>query len=194
MFSGIVEATARIVDKTEATLTLERPKQFDDLIIGASIAVSGVCLSVTAYNEDTMTFDVVDETWQKSKLGSLSVGDSVNLERSVTVDSRLDGHIVQGHVEGRGKIVAAGGGGKLLTAELPEELIKFCIQKGSIAIDGVSLTIASIQNNTIEVALVPHTLEHTALGSLKEGDLVNIETDILGRYLYAFSLQEAHAH
>ncbi len=188
MFSGIIEATAEILKKTDHQLILKRPKSFDDLIIGSSIAVSGVCLSVVAFDDTSMTFDVVQETWERSKLGSLTEGDRVNLERSVLADQRLDGHIVQGHVEGMGILRMKGEGWMI---ELTDELIKFCVQKGSIAIDGVSLTIASVNGNQISVALVPHTLENTTLGSLKQGGTVNIETDVVGRYLYAFT--EDHA-
>lgn len=189
MFSGIIETTAPIIKKTETSLTIARPASFEDLIIGASIAVSGVCLSVTAFDDTTMSFDVVKETWKKSALGSLKAGDLVNLERAVLASSRLDGHVVQGHVEGVGTWRVGEG---VWEVEVPNELIKFCVQKGSIALDGVSLTIAAVDGNIIRVALVPLTLEQTTLGSKQDQDPVNIETDILGRYLFAFTQQAAH--
>ena len=186
MFSGIIEATARVIRKTSSTLTVARPEAFDDLIPGASIAVSGVCLTVVAFDAESMTFNVVDETWERSKLRSLREGDPVNLERSVLADNRLDGHIVQGHVEAVGSAKLKTENGKL-SIEVPESLIKFFVHKGSVAIDGVSLTVAKIDGDTITVALVPLTLQQTTLGCLEEGDPVNIETDVVGRYLYAFT-------
>ena len=184
MFTGIVEATAAVEQITETQLSVARPASFDDIAIGSSIAVSGVCLSVSAFTESSMTFDVVAETWAKSALGTLQTGDTVNLERSVPANGRLDGHLVQGHVEGVGKWKVESGKWKVI---LPKDLIKFCVQKGSICLNGVSLTIADIHGDEIEVALVPHTLEHTNLDQLQTGDPVNIETDIIGRYVYAFS-------
>lgn len=194
MFTGIIEATAEILQKSDTQLVIQRPAHFDPLLIGASISVSGVCLSIVAFDDTSMTFDVVSETWQRSILGSLSEGQTVNLERSVLADQRLDGHTVQGHIEGKGTVCSRTENGEL-SLEVPDDLIKFCVQKGSIAINGVSLTIASVSGNTITVALVPHTLEQTNLRSLTKGDLVNIETDIVGRYLYAFLHEEVtHQH
>ncbi len=198
MFTGIIEATAPVLLKTDRTLEIARPHQFDDLLIGSSIAVAGVCLSVTAFDDVSMTFDVVEETWKRSKLGSLKQGDDVNLERSVLADHRLDGHVVQGHVEGVGCIkerfiqACLPDRQGTLVIEMPKKLNKYCVQKGAIAIDGVSLTIAESQGDTITVALVPHTIANTTLASLRPGDEVNIETDIVGRYLYAF-IHEAAA-
>ena len=188
MFTGIIEATAPLLAKTDHQLIIARPESFADFLIGASIAVSGVCLSITSFDERSMIFDVVEETWKKSKLGSLEVGDLVNLEQACLADTRLDGHVVQGHCEGVGECISCEDGVLLLTA--PEELNKFFVQKGSIALDGVSLTIADRKDGTISIALVPLTLENTTLGSLQTGDPINIETDIVGRYLYAFTHEE----
>ena len=190
MFSGIVEAVAEVASKTEDHLTLKRPAAFTDVAIGSSIAVAGVCLSVTGFDPEIICFDVVEETWKKSKLGDVEVGDRVNLERSLRADQRIDGHVVQGHVEGVGTVVEKRENAELVIA-MPKELNTFIVQKGSIAVDGVSLTVASFAGNQVTVALVPHTLERTTLGTLKEGDKVNVETDILGRYVYAFSHEEA---
>ena len=136
MFSGIVEATANVLNRTENQLTLERPKSFNDTVIGASIAVSGVCLSVAEFDDESLKFDVVSETWERSTLGSLQKGDTVNLERSVQADSRLDGHVVQGHVEGVGEVRELGNSGnRELVITVPKDLNKFFVQKGSKAID-----------------------------------------------------------
>lgn len=334
MFTGIIEVTAQVLESADGKLVLERPVSFDDMKIGSSICVSGVCLSIVEFDDQSMRFDVVAETLSKTTLGELKVGDAVNLERALKVSDRFEGHIVQGHSEGVGVIESlapspnpppwAGEGvrrglrrayypgrvlgerarnmrkiptksermmwqmlrrdqlgvyfrrqwpvnkfimdffctekllgieidgpiheeqkeydayrddellslgirilhftsadveenpdlvineiksalqsplppptgegtGKgaqnlLLTITLPPELSPFVIQKGSITIDGVSLTVASFSDNLCTVALIPHTLSNTTLGSLKTGDRVNIETDILGRYVLSSQL------
>lgn len=187
MFTGIIEATARVLQKTDTQIVIGRPASFDHISIGASIAVSGVCLSVTSECENSISFDVVGETWDKSKLGSLQEGDLVNLERACLADSRLDGHVVQGHCEGTGTVMNNEAmTNDQLMVKIPKDLIKFCVHKGSITLDGVSLTLAEVSEDHITVALVPLTLEKTTLGTIKPGDPINIETDIIGRYLYAF--------
>lgn len=185
MFTGIIEATAAVLHKSDSGLTIARPQTFDDIKLGSSISVHGVCLSVVSFDETAMSFDVVGETWSRSNLGSLAVGSKVNLERAMIANGRFDGHIVQGHVEGVGRTlhVARSTSDTIVEIELPKELNKYCIQKGSITLNGVSLTIAEQKSNSISVALVPHTLENTTFGSIKEGDTINIETDILGKYL-----------
>ena len=185
MFTGIIEATAKIMvirgSKTCTEFTIERPEHFTDIAIGSSISVSGVCLTVVAFDLTSMNFNVIEETLKKSTVGNLKKDDRVNLERAMKADGRFDGHIVQGHIEGVGTVVA--NAGKALTIEMPHELMSAIILKGSISIDGVSLTIAEIKENLITVALIPHTLENTMLGTLKKGDSVNIETDIIRRYV-----------
>lgn len=184
VFTGIIEATAPVIEKSDSTLKVERPPQFDDIRIGSSICVSGVCLSVIAFDEQSMTFDVMGETWEKSKLGSLKAGDQVNLERAMKADGRFEGHVVQGHVEATGRVER----GMLkeesaISIGVPQNLLKYIVPKGSITLDGVSLTVVSIDQNICTVALIPHTVENTTLGSLSEGNLVNIETDVMGRYI-----------
>ena len=166
-------------------LILERPESFDDLKNGMSICVSGTCLTVIAFTKDSMTFDVVPETIAKTKLGKFKAGDRVNLERALPATGRFDGHIVQGHVEGVACVVSVAVDGRL-TIELSLALQPYIVEKGSIAIDGVSLTVASVKGNTCEVALIPQTLSQTTLGMLREGEHVNIETDIIGRTLAHF--------
>lgn len=179
MFTGIIEATGEILKKTESLLIIERPDFFDDIKIGSSISVSGVCLSVISLSDTEMEFNVVPETWSITNLQDRREGGRVNLERAVRADQRLDGHIVQGHVEGTAEILKNENGE--LVIGLPKELIKFCVRKGSIAIEGVSLTIADIQGEEVFVALIPHTLENTTLTELQVGDSVNIERDITTR-------------
>ena len=181
MFTGIVEETAEILSRSGNVLTISRPGTFTDIEEGSSICVSGTCLTVTAFDSDSMTFDVVDETLRASKLGALQQGDHVNLERSLKADGRFEGHVVQGHVEGTGQV---SGVGTELSVEIPEQLLQLVVPKGSIAIDGVSLTVAKIDGNACTIALIPHTREQTTLGTLNVGDSVNIETDILVRSLH----------
>jgi riboflavin synthase len=187
MFTGIIETKAKILERTNEGLVLERPASFHDLSIGASISVSGTCLSVVGMDDTMMAFDVVPETWAKTKLGSLHVGDSVNLERSMAAGARFEGHIVQGHVEGVGTVLNNGetdAEGWILSIELPPDLLPAVIYKGSIAVDGVSLTVASLEEDVCSIALIPHTLEVTTLGQLRLGDKVNIETDMFLRGLH----------
>jgi riboflavin synthase len=185
MFTGIVETTAKILAITPAGLTIERPALFDDIKTGVSICVSGVCLSVVDFDDSSMSFDVVQETWDKTNLGGLLRGDYVNVERSLKANGRFEGHVVQGHVEGTAEIASVENTdtGATLILALPEHLATFVVPKGSICIDGVSLTVASVQGDSCTIALIPHTREVTTLGDLQAGDSVNIETDILGRYI-----------
>ncbi len=182
MFTGIIEATAHVLESANGKLILGRPAIFDDIKLGASIAVSGVCLSVVAFDDTSMRFDVIAETMRKTKLGDLKIGDAVNVERAMKASDRFEGHIVQGHVEGTA-IMKEMNAQHELTIELSADLIPFIIPKGSITIDGVSLTVAKIEGVLCTVALIPHTLSITTLGSLKMGDRINIETDILGSYV-----------
>lgn len=185
MFTGIVEVAAKVLEKTDSGLVLERPRIFIDIKIGSSICVSGACLSVVALNEKEMRFDIVPETWKRTKLGDLRVGDLVNLERSLRADGRFEGHVVQGHVEGTSShcLMESGKSGTVCMLSIPRELLPFVVEKGSIAIEGVSLTVAKLKGDQCTIALIPHTLEVTTLGSLKEGERVNIETDVMGRYI-----------
>lgn len=179
MFTGIIEATAQVREKSPNGLTLERPASFDDLKVGSSVAVAGVCLTVTRLTDAFMEFDVIPETWSKTMLHDLHMGDAVNLERAMKAGARLDGHIVQGHAEGAGKVVLQKHG--QLIVECPPELMPRIVPKGSIAISGVSLTVAGVEGSRCILALIPHTLEHTTLGRLAKGDRVNIETDVMMR-------------
>lgn len=183
MFTGIVETSAKILEKTESGLTIERPTFFDDCKIGASINVSGVCLSIIRLDDASMSFDVVPETFLRTNLGALQVGEYVNVERALRANARFEGHVVQGHVEGTAEVaeIRKKATGAEIVFSMSEELIAFVIPKGSIAIDGVSLTVVSVEGCACSIALIPHTLEWTTLGDLEQGDRVNIETDILGR-------------
>lgn len=183
MFTGLIETTAKILAKTDSGLTIERPTVFNDIKVGSSINVSGVCLSVVKMDGESMSFDVVPETFAKTNLGGLVAGDYVNLERALRADGRFEGHVVQGHIEGTADVaeIRKKSTGAELLLSMRDEVIAFVVPKGSIAVDGVSLTVASVEGNGCTIALIPHTLEQTTLGDLQQGDRVNIETDILGR-------------
>ena len=194
MFTGIVQELA-LVDKVTSSsfgisLEIVRPIAFADIVIGESIALNGACLTVTSYSSKVISFDVVKETLDKTNINYLEKGHSVNLERCMKLSSRIEGHIVLGHVESTATVLRhiKDGESSRLSVAVDDKTLRYCIIKGSITIDGVSLTIASIDGNIIEVALIPHTLEHTNLNSREENDQVNIETDVLGRYIDHFLL------
>jgi riboflavin synthase alpha subunit len=151
---------------------------------GDSIAVSGCCLTVTAADGDALEFDAVPETIARTTLGALEAGVEVNLEPALRAGEPLGGHFVQGHVDGRGRVAALRreGEGARLRLQLGPELQRYCVEKGSLAVDGVSLTIAALREDGVEIALVPFTLEHTTLGALEPGAAVNVEVDLLAKY------------
>ena len=193
MFTGIIEAQATVQAVGEGRLTVTRPGSFKDITTGSSVAVSGVCLSIAEFDDDSMTFDVVGETQSKSTLGKLKVGECINLERAMRSDDRFEGHMVQGHVEGVGEVLSIESDGKwtTVTIRIAEDIIPTVVHKGSITIDGVSLTVASVKGCECSIALIPQTLAHTTLGALQKGDCVNIETDVLGRYVHSLVSQQA---
>lgn len=156
-----------------------------DATLGASVAVNGVCLTVVERDESGLSFDLVSETRDRSALGDLRPGDPVNLERPVTLVTRLGGHLVQGHVDGVGTVesVVHDGGSATITVRLPGGLDRYVVEKGSIAVDGVSLTVATLEDSTFTVALVPHTLTLTTLGERRPGDRVNLEVDVVSKYV-----------
>ncbi len=196
MFTGLIEATAKVLAWDGSTLSLTRPSIFIDCTIGSSIAVSGVCLSIVALDALSMTFTVVPETLKKTHLKNLKPNDEVNVERAMSLKSRIEGHIVQGHVEGVATVVSCTNISqefkkeqsntpsieRKITIQFPRELLQGVVPQGSIAIDGVSLTVADVQDDYVTVALIPHTLTHTTLGRLVVGSEVTIETDILAKY------------
>lgn len=187
MFTGIVQATGTVrsirTGSTAARLALNAPALPRPIPPGSSLAVSGVCLTVCASDDTLIEFDVVPETLARSTLGALAAGARVNLERSLRVGDPLDGHVVQGHVDGVARVLAVRDGtqGHVVTFHAGDELMPFIIPKGSIALDGVSLTIAGVSGDTFNVALIPTTLAVTTLGGLRPGDRVNVETDVLAR-------------
>ncbi|QRP43795.1 riboflavin synthase [Amycolatopsis sp. FDAARGOS 1241] len=186
MFTGIVEEIGEITaveqDTNMARLTVRGPLVTSDAAHGDSIAVSGVCLTVVTVSDGEFTVDVVNETLARSSLTKVAVGDAVNLERATPAGGRLGGHIMQGHVDGTGVFLSRDDTG-VTTFALPTALGKYVVEKGSIAVDGVSLTVASVTDEQFSVALIPTTLEATTLGRREAGDLVNLEVDVVAKYV-----------
>lgn len=183
MFTGIVEETGRIQSITSNKITVECKTVLEDAKSGDSIAVNGVCLTVTDLTSGSFTADISSETLRV--IAPLKSGGFVNLERAMSANGRFGGHIVSGHIDGTGKFLGANKNNEF-QFELPTELSKYVIKKGSITINGISLTIAGVGVNEITLAIIPHTLENTNLKFLKSGDFVNIEVDMLAKYVEKF--------
>ena len=175
VFTGIVREVGRVESFDGHRLVVAAQTSAAE---GDSVSVDGVCL--TAVDGSRLAFDVVDETLRRTTLGALKAGDSVNLEPALRAGDPLGGHIVQGHVDGIGRAREVG---DLVWVDAPAELLRYCVEKGSITVDGVSLTVAAVDENGFAVALVPHTLEVTTLGGLAPGDEVNLEVDVLAKYV-----------
>jgi riboflavin synthase len=186
MFTGIVEDKGKVAELADSgRVLLVTSGILTEVPVGGSVAVNGTCLTVVETTPSGAKFDVVPETLSRTNLGSLEVGDLVNLERAMPATGRFDGHFVQGHVDGTGQVTALDEdqGSVTLRISAAAEILEQVVEKGSITIDGVSLTVAAVSDAGFEVALIPHTLEVTTLGSLAEGDTVNLETDILAKYV-----------
>lgn len=188
MFTGIVESMGKVTETSVNGHDRRIVISGDGLgrtPVGASLSVNGVCLTVVATDGDALSLDVIPETLERSNLGSLSPGDRVNLELAMPGTGRFDGHIVQGHVDGTGRVaeVAEDERGWVMTISADSRLLRHVVEKGSITVDGVSLTVVSADDERFTVALIPHTLENTTLGLRRPGDLVNLETDVIAKYL-----------
>ena len=189
MFTGIVEelgTIARLDRGTDsARLTVRGPLVTSDATPGASIAVNGVCLTVVEHADGEFTVDVMAETLSRSSLGSLRAGDRVNLERAMAAGGRFGGHVVQGHVDGTAQVLerVPGDRWEVVRLSLPAGLARYVVEKGSITVDGVSLTVASVDDTSFSVSLIPTTLDLTTLGHKGIGDLVNLEVDVLAKYV-----------
>jgi riboflavin synthase len=185
MFTGIVEELGR-VEQPGSRLSIACTRVLDDLTIGASIAVNGVCLTAVDIRPDGFSADLAPETLLRSNLGDLKAGDGVNLERPITLAARLSGHIMQGHVDGAAILESLReleDNNWELRVKVPEALDRYLVYKGSIAIDGISLTIADVTDRTVRVAIIPHTHQATNLAQRKPGDRLNIECDILAKHV-----------
>ncbi len=190
MFTGIVRERGRIASVDEAAdavrLTIEAPETAPQVSVGDSVAVSGVCLTVTRADDGTLAFDAVPETVARSKLGELRSGDEVNLEPALRAGDQIGGHYVQGHVDAVGRVRSAEqerDGGVRAWFDAGPDLLRYVVEKGSITVDGVALTVAAVDETGFAVALIPHTLAVTTLGRLERGSPVNLEVDVLAKYV-----------
>jgi len=186
VFTGIVEERGRVETMGSGRLVVDAHTVVRDSDVGASVSVNGVCLTVVERTDTSLRFDLSEQTLERTCLGDLRPGDPVNLERPVTLVARLGGHLVQGHVDGVGQVTRVevdGSGGAHVSIRVPGELSRYVVERGSIAIDGVSLTIAAVDDDEITVALIPHTLAVTTLGLAAPGRRLNVEADVIARYV-----------
>jgi riboflavin synthase len=186
MFTGIVEELGSVRSLEGARLTVTCRTVNGDSDVGASVSVNGTCLTVVEREGDALTFDLSAETLARTSLGRLDAGAPVNLERPAMLATRLGGHLVQGHVDGLAEVASVdidGDGGATLAIRVPWELLGYIVEKGSITLDGVSLTVASLEDATVTIALIPHTLAVTTLGAVRPGDPLNVEVDVIAKYV-----------
>ncbi len=191
MFTGIVEeigTVKKISRGQKAYLEIQADKIFSDIHTGDSIAVNGVCLTVTDFSGKIFTADVMNETFNRSSLGNLRNGSHVNIERAMSANGRFGGHIVSGHIDGTGRItdVRKDDNAVWYKISADENIMKYTVEKGSIAVDGISLTVAKVGKDNFSVSIIPHTREETILSEKKSGDYVNLENDIIGKYVERF--------
>lgn len=189
MFTGIIEEIGKVEriqkDSRNCKLSIKASKILTDIHLGDSIAVNGICLTVTHFNHQAFTVDVMNETWSRTTLTLLKYGSEVNLERALSVNGRLRGHVVTGHIDGTGKISSIKKDDNAIWYQIntQKEILDLIVEKGSITIDGISLTVAKVSKVNFSVSVIPHTLEQTILKSKQVGSTVNLENDILGKYV-----------
>ena len=185
MFTGIVEEVGTVRTASPSQLVVAAARVLEETKKGDSIAINGACLTVTEVSPDSFSVDVMPETLRRTNLGALRPGDRVNLERPLAVGGRMGGHFVQGHVDGMGKVLSAMPENKALLVkyEAPPEIMRYVVEKGFIAVDGVSLTVVECNATSFKVSLVAYTLENTNLGQRRPGDVVNLEVDIIAKYV-----------
>lgn len=189
MFTGIVEEMGQVEGiqrgRQSAVLTIRAKTVLEGTKIGDSIAVNGVCLTVTSLSSDRFTADVMHETLDRSSLAQLKRGGAVNLERAMPADGRFGGHIVAGHIDGTGRVIQIQKDDNAIwyTIQAPPQVLRYIVEKGSVAVDGISLTVARVGADSFAISAIPHTVAQTVLRDRKEGDLVNLETDIIGKYV-----------
>jgi riboflavin synthase len=189
VFTGIVREKGRVVSidvaDRQARLLVAAPLAASQAAVGDSVAIDGVCLTAVAVTDSQIAFDAVPETLRRTSLGGLEAGDEVNVEPALRAGEPLGGHYVQGHVDAVGRVASAEneGDGRRVTFDAPPDVLRYCAEKGSITVDGVSLTVAGMGETGFTVALIPHTLAETTLGALEPGDEVNLEVDVLAKYV-----------
>lgn len=192
MFTGIIEEVGKIKNiqgGTNYKLTITASKILEDIHLGDSIAVNGICLTAISWDNGSFTVDVMRETLERTSLHRLRAGSFVNLERALAANGRFGGHIVSGHIDGTGEIINIRRDANAVWYKIKtsEKIMEFIIEKGSIAIDGISLTVAKVDRSAFYVSVIPHTLENTILLRKKAGDIVNLENDIVGKYIKSFT-------
>jgi riboflavin synthase len=198
MFTGIIEETGKVVsirkEAQAAQIDIAGGIIFDDMHLGDSVAVNGVCLTVAKFGAEIFTADIMNETLRRSSLGNLKPGSAVNLERAMAADGRFGGHIVSGHIDGTGKISAIRQEGRAnwLTIKADKKILRYIIEKGSVCIDGISLTVANVDADNFQVSIIPHTMAATTLATARAGTEVNLENDIVGKYIERFVRHEAN--
>ena len=185
MFTGIVEAVGTVKEVAADRLTFETPEPFDAVREGDSIAANGVCLTVISLENRRFSANIMPETLRRTNLGGLRYNDHVNLERALSLGGRLGGHLVLGHIDDTGEVVSvtAEGAARIMRVSVPSRLMRYAVDKGFIAVDGVRLTIAALDSLSISVSLVAYTMEHTTLRERQPGDIVNVEADIIAKYV-----------
>lgn len=185
MFTGIVEEVGKVKAIGNGILQIEAAKVLEDVQLGDSIAVNGICLTVTSFSSHSFQADVMPETLKRTSLGELKLGSPVNLERALTLASRLGGHLVSGHIDGTGRIVSLKDDRNAILMKIQAEgsILRYIVEKGSVALDGISLTVVQVSNRDFTVSLIPHTRQATNLCSKVEGSLINIENDVVGKYV-----------
>lgn len=189
MFTGIIEEVGKIQSIQKGTsssvLSVQASEIMDDIHLGDSVAVNGVCLTVISISPSGFTADVMHETLNRSSLGNLRTGSPVNLERAMPANGRFGGHIVSGHIDGTGRVsdICRDDNAVWYTIKTPSSVLRYIIEKGSIAIDGISLTVAKVSKNSFRVSIIPHTVSRTTLSSCRVGDSVNLENDCIGKYV-----------
>lgn len=185
MFTGIIEEVGNLKSLTRGTITIECRRVLEDVKIGDSISTNGICLTVTEFDDKSFRADVMPETIRRTSLDGLTVGSKINLERALRLSDRLGGHIVSGHIDGVGRIVSIRreGNAQVVEVEADRSILRQIVEKGSVALDGMSLTVVEAGNKTFSVSLIPHTMSVTNFIDKKVGSPINIETDIIGKYV-----------
>ncbi len=189
MFTGIIEEVGRVTSAQAGRLVTTASNVLQGIETGGSIAVDGACLTITSFNTNSFSVDITPETLKRTNLGQLRAGDRVNLERPLALGGRLGGHLVQGHVDATGRVasIMRDGGAMIMRFETPAEVMRYIAEKGFIAVDGISLTVVDYDTSSFQVSVVGYTWEHTNLGSKQVGDRVNLEVDIIAKYVERLS-------
>jgi len=189
VFTGIIEEVGKVTSAQSGNLVIAARDVLQGMGVGGSIALNGACLTITSLNANSFSVDIMPETLERTNLGLLSAGDRVNLERPLTLEKQLGGHLVQGHVDDTGRVASViwDSGAMLIRFQAPSEVMRYVVEKGFIAVDGISLTVVTKDTSSFQISVVRYTQEHTTLGSRKVGDLVNLEVDIIAKYVEQLS-------